>query len=90
MGMAVVVDGDEGSGSHGRGRGGFVGGGGGHGHGRDGGVCGEGSCECGRKGGCKGSGQGSHKGGGRGVLIFDYLLVSLHFSKTIILNISYL
>jgi hypothetical protein len=50
------------------------------GHGRGGGVGGE--------DGCKGSGQGSCKGGGRGVLIFDSLLISLHFSQTIILIIN--
>ncbi len=50
-------------------------GGGGRGRGRGGGV------------GGKGSGQGGCEGGGRGVLMFDYLLTSLHFVQTIILTI---
>jgi hypothetical protein len=49
-------------------------GGGGRGRSRGGGVGGE------------GGGQGGREGGGRGVLIFDYLLRSLHFVQTIILN----
>jgi hypothetical protein len=52
-------------------------GGGSRGHGRSVAVGGEGGgeggCECGGQGGCKGS--------GRGVLMFDYLLISLHFSQ---------
>jgi hypothetical protein len=53
--------------------------GGGCGHSRGGGVGGEGLC----KGGRKGSGQGGCEGSGRGVLIFDVLLISLHFSQTL-------
>ncbi len=51
--------------------------GGGHGGGSGGGVGGEGDGD----GGCEGGGQGSRKGGGRGVLIFDLLLISFHFSQ---------
>ncbi len=72
--MAVLVDSGKGSG--------------GHDHGRDGGVVEEGGGESGRKGGREGGREGSHEGGGRGVFIFDYLLISLNFSQTII--ISYL
>jgi hypothetical protein len=50
------------------------------------GVGGKGGGEGGREGG----GQGGSEGAGRGVLIFDYLLISLHFSQTIIFTISYL
>ncbi len=61
-------------------------GGGGRGHGRSGSVGGS----CGGKGGCKGGGQGGREGTGRGVLIIvDQLLISFHFSQTIILTISY-
>ncbi len=38
--------------------------------------------------GCKVGGQGCCKGSGRVVLIFDSLLISLHFSLTIILTIT--
>jgi hypothetical protein len=54
-------------------------GGGGHGGGRGGGVGGEGGGEGGREGG----GQGGREGGGRGVLIFDKLLIRLHVSQTL-------
>ncbi len=60
-------------------------GGGGCGRGCCGGVGDKGSGEGGREGG-----QGGSEGAGRGVLIFDSLLISLHFSQTIILTISYL
>ncbi len=50
---------------------------------------GEGSGKGGGEGGHEGAGQGGRKGGGRGVLIFDQLLISLHFSQTIILTIFY-
>jgi hypothetical protein len=67
-------------------------GGGGRDHGRDGGVVeeggGEGSREGGHEGGREGGHEGGREGGGRGVLIFDLLLISLNFSQTII--ISYL
>jgi hypothetical protein len=72
--MAVVVDGGKDGGGCGRGCGGGLGG--------EGGVGGEG----GRVGGREGGGQGGREGGGRGVLIFDELLISLHFSQTIILT----
>jgi hypothetical protein len=51
---------------------------------------GSGGCGCGvgSKGGREGGGQGGCQGGGRGVLIFDLLLISLHFSQTIILTIN--
>jgi hypothetical protein len=52
-------------------------GGGGRGGGRGGGVGGEGDGEGGREGG----GQGGREGSGRGVLIFDLLLISFHFSQ---------
>jgi hypothetical protein len=52
----------------------------------DGGDCGR--SRGGGVGG-KGGGQGGREGSGRGVLIFDLLLRSLHFSQTIILTISY-
>ncbi len=78
--MTVVVESGKGGGGCGCGRSGSVGGKG----------DGEGSCKGGREGGRKGSGQGGCKSGGRGVLIFDILLVSLHFNQTIILTISYL
>jgi hypothetical protein len=76
--LAVLVDGGKGGGSRD--------------HGRNGSVVEEGGGE----GGCKGGQEGSHeggreggcKGGGRGVLIFDLLLIILNFSQTII--ISYL
>jgi hypothetical protein len=58
-------------------------GGGSRDRGRDGGVVKEGGGE----GSSKGGGQGSHEGRVRGVLIFDQLLISLHFSQTIILSI---
>ncbi len=50
----------------------------GRGGGGGGGVGGEG----GGKGGREGGGQGGREGGGR-VLIFDLLLISLHFSQTL-------
>ena len=56
------------------------GGGGGRGHGRGGSVSG--------KDGHEGGGQGGWEGGGRMVLIFDSLLISLHFSQAIILTIN--
>ncbi len=56
------------------------GGGGSRGSSRGGGVGDEKGCEVGGQGGCK--------GGGRVVLIFDSLLISLHFSLTIILTIN--
>ncbi len=61
-------------------------GGGRHGRSRSGGVGGKGGGE----GGHEGGGQGGREDAGRGVLIFDSLLISLHFSQTIILTISYL
>ncbi len=53
---------------------------GGHDRGGGGGV--------GGKDGCEGGGQGGREGSGRGVLIFDSLLISLYFSQTIILTIN--
>jgi hypothetical protein len=50
----------------------------GRGSGRSGGVSDEEGCDVG--------GQGGREGGGRVVLIFDSLLISLHFSLTIILT----
>ncbi len=41
------------------------------------------------EGGREGSGQGGSKDAGRGVLMFANFLISLHFSQTIILTISY-
>jgi hypothetical protein len=55
-------------------------GGGGLGRGRGGGVGDEESCKVG--------GQGGREGGGKVFLIFDSLLISLHFSLTIILTIN--
>ncbi len=58
------------------------------------GCGGGGSRGCGHGGsiggedGCKVGGQGGREGGGRVVLIFDSLLIALHFSQTIILNIN--
>ena len=52
----------------------------GRGSGQSGGVSDEEGCDVG--------GQGGHEGGGRVVLIFDSLLISLHFSLTIILTIN--
>ncbi len=53
--------------------------GGGCGCGRGGGVGGKGLGEGGREG----SGQGGREGAGRGALIFDKLLISLHFSQSL-------
>ena len=59
-------------------------GGGGRDRGHGGGVGGKGGVSG------KGSRKDGCKGGGRQVLIFDILLISLHFSQTIIPTISYL
>jgi hypothetical protein len=55
-------------------------GGGSRGSGWGGGVGDEEGCKVGGQGGCEGS--------GRVVLIFDSLLISLHFSLTIVLTIK--
>jgi hypothetical protein len=54
-----------------------------------GGVGGKGGGGVGGKGGRDGGGQGGRESGSSGVLIFELLLISLHFSQTIILTISY-